>query len=190
MRSLCGLLKPHLKQPWEVVTGDDADLILVDLDHGAVSEPAGKTPVVGCALRPRMHPLGAIHRPFRASEVLALLSDWSERADLVHVPKDGAGVWDEGRYRLRAWPLEFEQWPAEWRVILAALTRSARSSQDVAQRTGLPQSEVGRCVALLGRQGLLEVVERLGEYTPRPPPAAGRWHGLVAKVGMVLGFGR
>jgi hypothetical protein len=164
-------------------------LVLLNLDAGDTPAPGPAThPVVGCALRPRMHAQGTIHRPLRASEILAVLSDLGERAGRPFAQHNDVGALADGRYRLQSWPMEFEQWPEDWLGVLAAMTRSARSLRDIAERTGLALEEVDRCVALLGRQGLLDIVESRMEHATEPPQTAGRWQQLVSKVGQILGF--
>ncbi|WP_043800323.1 MarR family transcriptional regulator, partial [Arenimonas malthae] len=78
-----------------------------------------------------------------------------------------------------------------WHRVLAATSREARSPADIAARTGVPEAEVGRCLDRLERDGLVDVVV----FHPRPDaqapaPRPGRWSGLAARVGLLLGFQR
>lgn len=192
LRSMFSLLQHHLKQPWEIVQDDEADLLIVNLDSGPPGSLPPEVPVIGCALKPRQHPSGTLHRPLRAGELLALLT---EQAAQVPVPAEAAPMAAEGlaerRFRLLGWPAGFEQWPAGWHRVLAATSREARSPADIAARTGVPEAEVGRCLDRLERDGLVDVVV----FHPRPDaqapaPRPGRWSGLAARVGLLLGFQR
>lgn len=190
LRSLCELLHKYLKHPWHVVSHGEADLLLVNLDAGWAPSQAPTTPLVGCALRPRTHPPGTIHRPLRAAELLAVLSEF--------VPANGtdptartsgtpAAAHVEDRYVLHGWPPDFERWPPSWRRVLAALSRSSASMEELAQCTGLTQVDVGRCIAMLDRQGL---VERQRIAAAPAQRTKGRWQGLSERVGQLLGFAR
>lgn len=191
LRSLLGLLRPYLKRPWAVATDGPADVYFLnlDLDPGELPECGPDTRVVGCARQPRMHRKGTLHRPLRVSEVLAVLSEMPVgMATSSRGKHEPHGV--EWRFRLRAWPLEFDQWPREWCRILADITRQPRSLVEIASRVELPQSEVERCIALLTR---LDLVDRLAERrTPsRPVTSATRgWRDLATRVGQILGFAR
>lgn len=188
LRSLLGLLRPYLKTDWRVVSGC-ADVYFVNLDTEPCELPdtAGSL-VVGCALRPREHRKNTIHRPLRTSAVLAVLSQFAEDSSAAPVRATRAqGV--EWSYRLRAWPLEFCEWPREWGRILATIARQPRTLSEIATRTDLAQAEVERCIAVLTR---LDLVDRVAERNA-PVAAMGRpagWRGLARRVGQVLGFRR
>lgn len=190
LRSLCELLQKYLKHPWKVVGHGEADLLLVNLDAGWAPQQAPAVPVVGCALRPRTHPPGTIHRPLRAAELLAVLSEFvstTDPATSARTSRTPATVHVEDRYVLLGWPLDFERWPPSWRRVLAALSRSSASMDEIAQCTGLTPVDVGRCIAMLDRHGL---VERQRIAAPPATSTKGRWQGLSQRVGQLLGFAR
>lgn len=191
LRSLLGLLRPYLKRPWAVATDGPADVYFLnlDLDPGELPERCPDTRVVGCARQPRLHRKGTLHRPLRVSEVLAVLSEMpagaATRSSNRHEPH---GV--EWRYRLRAWPLEFDQWPREWCRILADITRQARPLAEIAARVDLAPSEVERCIGQLTR---LDLLDRLAERRSPAGVAAAAprgWRDLASRVGQILGFAR
>lgn len=190
LRSLCELLQKYLKQPWQVVSHGEADLLLVNLDAGWEPPHASTAPVVGCALRPRTHPPGTIHRPLRAAELLAVLSEFASATGPV-AAAGTAGTAEalrvDERYVLHGWPLDFERWPPSWRRVLAALSRSTASMEEIVQCTGLTPVDVGRCIAMLDRQGL---VERQRVAAAPAQCTKGRWQGLAERVGQLLGFAR
>ncbi|TWI11978.1 MarR family transcriptional regulator [Aerolutibacter ruishenii] len=190
LRSLCELLRKHLKHPWQVVTHGEADLLLVNLDAGWAPPQVPTVPLVGCALRPRAHPVGTIHRPPRAAELLAVFSEFIPTTDAAGAARTqdvlDAGQVDD-RYVLLGWPLDFERWPPSWRRVLAALSRSSASMDEIAQCTGLTPVDIGRCIAMLDRQGLVERQRLAAAPVVR---AQGRWKGLSERVGHLLGFSR
>jgi hypothetical protein len=177
--SLCDLLKKYLKQPWQIVSEGDADLVLVNLDADLPARHL-EAPMVGCALRPRSHPPGTIHRPLRAAELLAVLSECGS---------SGQGETESNadeRYVLLGWPIDFERWPPSWRRVLAALTRNSATLQEIADSSGLRPVDVSRCLAMLDRNGLIER-RRLAGPARR---GSRRWKGLAAQVSQLLGFAR
>lgn len=182
LSSLCDLLKKYLKQPWQVVSEGDADLVLVNLDAGDLPVPPLGLPMVGCALRPRSHPLGTIHRPLRAAELLAVLSEcaYSGRGEAESSANE--------HYVLLGWPIDFERWPPSWRRVLAALTRNGGTLREIAESSGLKPIDVSRCLAMLDRNGLVERRPLAGPAIPRS--GGSRWKGLAAQVGQLLGFAR
>lgn len=191
LRSMFSLLQQHLKQPWEIVQDEEADLLIVNLDSGPPGSLPPEVPVIGCALKPRQHPSGTLHRPLRAGELLALLTEQAGVVPVAAVAPPSIDGLAERRFRLLAWPAGFEQWPSGWHRVLAAISRGARSPADIAAATGVAVAEVGRCLDTLERDGLVDVVV----FQPRPDaqapaPRAGRWSGLAARVGLLLGFPR
>jgi hypothetical protein len=180
--SLVDLLKKYLKQPWQVVSEGEADLVLVNLDVDGLPAPPLAAPMVGCALRPRIHPPGTIHRPLRAAELLAVLSECASSG-----PGETESNADE-RYVLLGWPIDFERWPPSWRRVLAALTRNSATLQEIADSSGLKPVDVGRCLAMLDRQGLVERRQLAGPMISKR--GGGRWQGLAAKMSQLLGFAR
>ena len=185
LRSMFSLLQPHLKQAWEIVQDAPADLLIVNLDSGPPGGLPPQVPVIGCALKPRQHPRGTLHRPLRASELLALLSEQALPGPAIEAPPPLVAI--ERRYRLLGWPAGFETWPEPWRRVLAATSRVARAPADIAARTGVAEDEVGRCLQRLESEGLLEVVRLDRPDVPAPVPTPGRWAGLAARVGQLLG---
>lgn len=189
LRSLVGLLRPYLKGSWVVAPDGPGDVYFLnlDVDPGELPECSADTRIVGCALRPRMHRKGALHRPLRVSEVLAVLSEMSAEVQTARTDRrEPHGI--EWRFRLRAWPLEFDQWPREWCRILADITRHARSLAEIASRVDLAPAEVERCIALLTR---MDLVDRLAERRALPglrTHAPRGWRGLATRVGQILGF--
>ncbi len=191
LRSLLRLLKDHLRQTWQVVEGVQADLVLVNLDQPRSPPPCGEVPCVGCALKPRLQPAGTIHRPLRAAEVLAVLTEAALQASRgdsgSHEAADDTVEW---RYRLHHWPLEFSHWPPDaWRV-LASITRRHCSLREIALRTRLPRQEIAGTLGLLKKMGVLDrLVERRSAPRIDENVAAG-WRGLAARLGHLLRFAR
>lgn len=190
LRSLLGLLRDYLRQPCLVVDDEPSDLVFVDLDH-AVGEPDA-TPgarVVGCAVKPRLRARGTIHRPFRAAEVLAVLSELTAGGTDV-AAGTAAGEGGEWRYRLRLWPLGFEQWPRESWKVMAAIARRHCSVPEIAARTGLAPSEIAARVAQLRKLELLDTLVERRALVRDPETNSPSWRGLAARVGQLLGFAR
>ncbi len=189
LRSLLGLLGSYLKQPCTVIDAGPADLVFVNLDDPAAGAEASDACVVGCALKPRLKAAGSIHRPFRAAEVLAVLSEVAVSSD----SEGRDGLEDEGnewRYRLRCWPVEFAHWSREsWRV-MATITRRHCSLHEIATRTGLARNEVA---GVLRRLRTMDLLDRLVERRALPradQTLVAGWRGLAARVGQLLGFAR
>lgn len=187
LRSLLGLLRSYLKQPWVVATEPPGDLYFLNLDASTGVFPAHDPTmrIVGCALRPRMQRKGTLHRPLRVAEVLAILTDLSGEYSGISVGAERM----EWRFRLRAWPLELEHWPAESARVLAYISTHARSVAQISSRVEMAPVEVERCIALLTR---MDLIDRLAErrVLPAPHVAAPRWRSLATRVGHVLGFSR
>lgn len=188
LRSLLGLLQPYLKQSWEIADATTADVVLINLDHPVGLSQTTGSALVGCAQRPRLHPAGTLHRPLRVPELLALLTDAGARAlpQKSPEPADTGESTIEWRYGLRSWPLDFLDWPrSAWRV-LAIITRARHSVGEIADRAGLPLSEVESHIARLQR---IDLIDRFGEpRAPARPPNSGNWRGLARRVGQLLGF--
>jgi hypothetical protein len=191
LRSLLNLLRDYLKHPWSIVDTDAADLVLVNLDVpglGSEASHAGATRI-GCALKPRMHAPGTIHRPLRAAEVLAVLTEARLR---VQTGEQEAVEVDsvEWCYRLRHWPLEFSHWSRDTWPVMAAITRKHRSIREIEIRTRLSHKQVALTLALLKRMGLLDrLVERRASPRIDEQLVAG-WQSLASRVGRLLGFAR
>ena len=192
LRSMFSLLKPYLKQEWEIVDGEDADLLIVNLDAGAPSPVAGTVRVVGCAHKPRQHGRGILHRPLRAAELLALLGEIGGPAH--EAPAGGASAHSPGlalpHHRLLGWPAEFEQWPLPCQRVLAAISRGARSQASIVDLVGASADQVADCLGRLQARGLLETTLVHLPPVNVPQPSPGRWVGLAARVGALLGFAR
>lgn len=192
LRSMFSLLQQHLKQPWEIVQDAEADLLIVNLDNGSPDSLPPEVPVIGCALKPRQYPRGTLHRPLRAGELLALLTEQAAPALAPAEPSRlAADSLAERRFRLLAWPAGFEQWPAGWHRVLASISRDARSPADIAARTGVPVADVRRCLDQLERDILVDVV--VSHPCPdakATAPRTGRWSALASRVGLLLGFPR
>lgn len=188
LRSLLKLLKDHLKHPWTVSESEPPDLVFANLDNHEVGDGFGSAVVVGCAMKPRLAPAGAIHRPFRAAAVLAVLTEAG--AELASKPVDTADESVEWRYRLHFWPLEFAHWPRASLQVMAAITGQHASVKEIALRTGLEDRDIAQVLGLLRKMGILDrLVER--RCTPRVDEnlIAG-WRGLASRVGKLLGFAR
>lgn len=193
LRSLLRLLHDYLKHSWQVV--DDpahADVVLVNLDHPLQQPLHAHAVQVGCALKPRLKRSGCIHRPLRAAEVLAVLSEVTVGDEPGFAAHDEVGDDSDAafRYRLRAWPIEFLHWPRQSWPVLAAITRSHAGIEEIALRTGLPAQDIRRTLAMLKKMDLLDcLVER--RALPRVDlEAMNGWRTLANRVGQLLGFAR
>lgn len=189
LRSLLRLLAPHLRRPCDVVpaSADGVALLLVNLDHPEPQPPPLGPRCVGCAVKPRLKPVGCIHRPLRAAELLALLSE-AAPAPTPALPIAAAPDVPALHFRLRAWPLDLTDWsPRHWRA-LATITRLPLDAHEIARRSGLPPEEVERLLQRLADQALLE---RTVQRTPVAPSATQpAWRNLAARVGQLFGFAR
>jgi len=197
LKSLVGLLKPYLKRPFAVDGGVIGDIRFVNLDNGgevAGGDAIGRT--VGCATRPRMHGSGTIHRPWRVSEVLAVLSEAANDANnaaaarreaSAAAPQTADNV--EWTFRLRVWPLAFEQLPKRsWRV-LASITHEPLSVAEIAARTELEQAEVDQYLQMITAQGALErLAAPVVASSAAPAPQVSKWRSLAGRIGRILGF--
>jgi hypothetical protein len=193
LRRLLSLLASHLRYPWELV--DDvasANLVIFNVDQPTPppsQPPATAARMVGCALKPSIHAQASIHRPLRAYELLAVLSEINPR-DQHQSHAVASAEPDVWRYKLRSWPLNFAEWPRDWQAVMAAITREYRSERELALCTGATPETVTACLSELSH---LRVLER--ESAPRDLPRVesrelGRWHNLASRVGQLLGFRR
>ncbi len=182
LKSVLGLIKPYLKQLWELAEGASGDLLLVNLDLGYDRPSSEATCVVGCALRPRLHPPSTLHRPIRVPELLAILTDVGEqqsqrgkhRADLVKF-----------RYQLRMWPLDIERWPSGCLRVLATICGANHSADEIAELTELPMADVKACLLKLKK---LELIDRYAMHVDQPPRIPHAFRSLARRVGQILGF--
>lgn len=191
LRSILGLLKPYLQDPWEVSEAGPCDVCFVNVDQPNDAAPTADTAsrVVRCAQRPRLHPQGAIHRPLRPHEVLAVLSDATKQ--LKGLDRDDTyrpdGHWG---FRLRAWPLDFIKWPKPWWRVLACIAREAHSIEQIAERTGLPAKYIEVCME---RLMAAQLVERLAYTSNGEVAGAGlkqKWSALASRLLKKFGFAR
>ena len=145
LRSLLSLLAPYLKAEWQVVDGDDADLVLVRLDAPAQTierNVRGGPRAIACVRRPREALVPAIHRPLRAYEILTVLNEAGRSV------QPQPSVLQEGQVAALAyWPIEFEDWPSAWSRVLAAIAGGPLRCG--ADRSGDP-GECRRCGELSG----------------------------------------
>lgn len=193
LRSLVGLLRPYLKQPWVVVgerSSGDLHFVNLDMDSDGAAAAGHARRIVGCSLRPRIHPKGTIHRPLRVPEVLAVLSEASAgvRIDAPDA-RESHGI--EWSFRLRAWPTDFEQLPRAWWRVLACAMYEPRRAAEIAAYVELPLAEVETCIEAMVR---MEMIDRLAERRPREKPQSGgaarNWREFTLRVGQILGFVR
>jgi len=190
LRSLLGLLATYLRHPWEVgVDATAAAIVLVNLDHPEPTPVLAPGRLVGCAVKPRLKPAGCIHRPLRAAEILALLSE-PVAASAPRGTAESEPVHAARRYRLSAWPLDFTSWSRDaWRV-LGAMTREHLGLDEITARTGVDAAEVRRTLDALCALGLVDtVVERHAVRRPHGPLRAG-WRSLASRVGQLFGVAR
>ncbi|GLQ94025.1 MarR family transcriptional regulator [Dyella acidisoli] len=191
LRSILGLLKPYLGHPWVVSDAGPFDVCFVNVDNpdDAATTLDVASRVVRCALRPKQHPKGTIHRPLRPHEVLAVLSDVTKQlkgSESDDRPHQG-GHWG---FRLRGWPLDFAKWPKPWWRVLACIARETHSIAQIAERTGLPAKYVEACIErLLAAQ----LVERLA-CTPAGVAAGSslkqKWSALASRFLEKFGLAR
>ena len=183
LRSLLRLLGNYLPQPW-CIGADAPSIVFVNLDRRETEPRYAGARLVGCALKPRLHPPGTLHRPFRSAEVLALLSECGPQTQ--GRVADGQTQWS---YALHRWPAEFEHLPRSAVRVMAAISRRRRTAAEIEIRTGLPVREIEELLTLLQP---MEIIERLVERqsSPAPPSVSTNsgLRGLAARVGRVLGF--
>ena len=196
--SLMGLLAPYLRMPWELVdTPARADLCLVRLD-GEASSTLSHARLVGCAQHPRQHAPGTLHRPLRAAQLLALLSETgaelatsksasaSAPMPAPHAPTER--VCSLPLLRLLAWPLDAEDGPPLRLQALAALSAGATTTEALAECIGATVGEIEAITEALSREGLLTWNERSLVTVRSPPPAPPGWRGFMAGLGRRLGL--
>ena len=197
LRSILGLLKPYLKQPWEVDVGMPdmqswPDVCLINVDQpGAPTVPPGSAPrVVGCSSRPRHHPQGTLHRPLRPPEILALLSEAGGRArgGRRHTHVSSSLEWS---YRLVAWPRDLGDWPKSWWRVMASVSAEPLPLPRIAERTELPSRYVELCLERLRTAGLVERIPRVRETSAlHEPQERRRWSGLAGRILHRFGLGK
>jgi hypothetical protein len=191
LRRLLGLLEQYLTRNWIVVDEHPGNVYFVNVDLAGGAEvidlPAGSR-VVYCALRPRLHGKDAIHRPLRASEVLAILTEESVSSDRQATGQVVQGD-VEWRFQLRAWPVDLEKWPLIWWKIFASISDTARSVGEIVGCVGTEEEEVNRCIAaLVGAELIIKSAKRDTRNVPRNDISRARWKGLATRVGQLLGF--
>jgi hypothetical protein len=189
LRSLLKLLAPYLRSSWELIDGEAGDLHLFRLDGGAVRPPSNARRWRGCALHPRTFGSGVLHRPLRAAELLTLLNETSAEASASPAASREAEAASTS-FRLLCWPLDFEQGPMLRIHLLAALTGSPGSIEELARRIKADRDEVARWIGEWSTQGLL-VEETVATPVPAEasvPRNGNGWRGLLARVGRKLGF--
>ncbi len=184
LRRLLNLLASHLRYPWELVEDlAGAHLVILNVDDVAHPTLATAARVVGCSAKPSNHPEAKLHRPLRAYELLAVLSDIRPTAAEPAAENEGR------RYRLREWPLDLGAWNRNQTTVMAAITREASDVSAIALRTGVAQEEVVDCLQALQREGLVDC-ERDASPPVHVAQTQGRWHHLATRVGQLLGFRR
>jgi hypothetical protein len=185
LRSLVGLLRPYLKAHWQVVDGEDADLVLVRVDDpqrtAELLQPLGAR-AVPCVRRPRDMKRPAIHRPLRAYELLSTLNEASANADQAAGRAQG-----EVALSLAYWPLEFDTWPADYTRVLAALAGEPRLPGELALLTGTSEDTVTACLETLQRANALKRSPREAQAGEGARPAG--LLDFISRVGRRLGFG-
>lgn len=186
---LLGLLTPYLRQPWELVDVPAlADLCLVRLD-GEVPLVVSHPRQVGCAQHPREFSTGTLHRPLRAPQLLALLSNTDEELSASNTRKAPNGsVHTMPALRLLAWPLDAECGPRLRLHVLAALSAGSATTDVLAMRVGASTQEISGFIESLCRDGLLVADARIAAPAPSPAPAASGWRAFISGLGQRLGF--
>lgn len=190
LRRLLGLLSNHLRFPCEVIADPvAADLVLLNVDLPGGDTPGfGPARVIGCALKPTAHPAARIHRPLRAYELLAVLSE----VQPVAVPAGSLAPshGHDRRYSLREWPLDLGAWSRDQIAIMAAISGDTRTAQAIALRTGYALTLVQTCLDELLRQGLADQEASAPTSIPVAVAPHRGWQKLARRVGQILGFGR
>ena len=189
LRSLIGLVRPYLKQHWEIAPSreKEADLVIINRDVPGVEGVPREAMVVGCATRPRTFTGRTIHRPFRVPEILAVLSECGEQRKPTTADEQ---VVDAYQYRLIAWPLGFETLPRQWWKLMSSISRCPRTLQQILDCTRLPADEAGRCLDELRKRQLIDrLLDRHARPVEAAAPAARRpWSSFVARLSHVLGL--
>ncbi|MFA7488617.1 MAG: hypothetical protein WCY72_11120 [Lysobacteraceae bacterium] len=186
---LLGLLTPYLRPPWELVEHpEQADLCLLRLD-GEALPPITHRRLIGCAQHPRQWPAGTLHRPLRAAQLLALLSDDAAGPGEAEIPAQSrAPVGTTQPFRLLAWPLDTEHAPSLRTDVLAALSAGPDTVESLAGRIGACRQQVLGVIESLCRAGVLA---REAEQLPSPPVPVATvpgWRGFMAGLGRRLGI--
>ena len=188
LRRLLNLLASHLRYPWELVEDlTTAHLVILNVDQPGAVSTATAARVIGCATKPAAHPDAKMHRPLRAYELLAVLSE-IKPSDTPQPQVDGHA--DDWRYKLRSWPLDLTAYSRDQLTIMAAITREYRCASELAIRTGVAADVVSECLQTMSRLGLLEGEPEQRRLPRVDPQELGRWHSLASRVGQLLGFRR
>lgn len=190
LRRLLSLLESHLRYPWELVEDvASANLVIFNVDQPRPPDSATAARKVGCAHKPAIHADATMHRPLRAYELLAVLSEIKPCDDPRPQPIASTDA-DAWRYKLRSWPLDFAAWPRDWLTVMAAITREHRCPSELALRTGATPEAVAACLNELANLGVLDR-EPVRRDVPRVALRdLGRWQNLAGRVGQLLGFRR
>lgn len=184
LRRLLNLLASHLSHPCELVDSwVGADLVIVNMDVPTRLPQASAATVVGCSIKPSLHPQAKLHRPIRAYELLAVLNE------IRPASLNRSDQTKNYRYRLREWPLDLAAWNGNQLKIMSAITREASSVPEVAMRTGVVEAEVAECLEALQREGLVET-EVVANARVEARHFESRWQKLTARLGQLLGFSR
>lgn len=188
LRRLLTLLGSHLRHPWELVEDlAAAHLVILNVDQPSTLGTSTAARVIGCATKPAAHPDATIHRPLRAYELLAVLSDVKP----TDTPQPHAHQYADGwRYKLRSWPLDLATYGRDQLTIMAAITREYRCASELATRTGVAMGIVNECLHELSRLGLVEAEPEHRRLPRVYPQEIGRWQSLASRVGQLLGFRR
>jgi hypothetical protein len=188
LRRLLNLLASHLRYPWELVEDlTTAHLVILNVDQPGTLDASTAARVIGCASKPAAHPDAKYHRPLRAYELLAALSE-IKPTDTAQAQTDKhADAW---RYKLRSWPLDLAAYGRDQLTVMAAITREYRCASELAIRTGVAVEVVNECLRELSRLGLLEGEPEQRRLPRVDPHELGRWQSLASRVGQLLGFRR
>lgn len=194
---LLRLLEPRLSQAWEVVEHPSrADLCLVRLDGEGIPAISHHR-VVGCAHRPQLWPPGTLHRPLRATQLLALLSEQTVAADEPDSDPHAAHLRRQP-LRLLEWPLELDELSALQLDVLAALSAGPWTLDALAIRVNASISDVAEVLGGLRAKGVLqadvmpEVATPVADHPPArkasPAAAIPGWRVFMAGLGQRLGL--
>ena len=199
LRRLLGLIQSHLPQPCALAArGEAPDVLMVNLDADLAPANTGSAAVVGCSLRPRLHPEGTLYRPIRAYQLLSLLTGFAGPSkDATAATADPAPASSEqrpvSRYRLRVWPAQAMDWPPKWWMVMSTIRSIPRTTQEIAVQTGVAVDVIEQCIVELEKLGAIEcesVQVETHESAPTPPVVDQRWRALTRRVGQILGFAR